>query len=72
MWLSEIAEIIEAKPPMKAPAFIARALIGEHDVSMMTTIRGSSSAKTELGWSPYQRLPYWTQLMLAVRPVSTG
>jgi nucleoside-diphosphate-sugar epimerase len=53
-WLPELARILGAKPPMRVPAWIAKALIGEHGVSLMTKIRGSSNAKAkrELGWEP--------------------
>lgn len=53
-WLPELARAIGAKPPMRLPAWMARPLIGEHGVSMMTQIRGSSNAKAkrELGWQP--------------------
>lgn len=53
-WLPEFARAIGAKPPMRIPAWIARPLIGEHGVSMMTQIRGSSNAKAkrELDWTP--------------------
>ncbi|MEV4775296.1 NAD-dependent epimerase/dehydratase family protein [Microbacterium sp. LWH12-1.2] len=53
-WLPALAEAVGAKPPMRVPAWVAKALIGEHGVSMMTTVRGSSNAKAkrELGWAP--------------------
>ena len=43
------------------PAWVARPLIGEHGVSLMTKIRGSSNAKAkrELGWEP--RYPSWRE-----------
>jgi nucleoside-diphosphate-sugar epimerase len=60
-WLPELARIIGAKPPRHVPAWVARPLIGEHGVSLMTKIRGSSNAKAkrELGWEP--RYPSWRQ-----------
>ena len=60
-WLPELARIAGAKPPMRVPALVARALIGEHGVSMMTEVRGSSNAKAkrELGWEP--RYPSWRE-----------
>ena len=53
-WLPELARIIGAKPPRHVPAWVARPLVGEHGVSLMTKIRGSSNAKAkrELGWEP--------------------
>jgi len=61
VWLPEFARVVGAKPPMRIPAWIARPLIGEHGVSMMTQIRGSSNAKAkrELGWEP--RYPSWRE-----------
>ena len=54
VWLPELARIIGAKPPLRIPAWLARPLLGEHGVSLMTKVRGSSNAKAkrELGWSP--------------------
>lgn len=60
-WLPELARITGARPPLHVPALVARALIGEHGVSMMTEVRGSSNAKAkrELGWEP--RYPSWRE-----------
>jgi 2-alkyl-3-oxoalkanoate reductase len=60
-WLPELARIIGAKPPMHVPALVARPLIGEHGVSLMTKVRGSSNAKAkrELGWE--LRYPSWRE-----------
>ncbi|GAA4371118.1 NAD-dependent epimerase/dehydratase family protein [Agromyces bauzanensis] len=60
-WLPELARAIGAKPPLRIPAWMARPLIGEHGVSMMTQIRGSSNAKAnrELGWKP--AWPTWRE-----------
>ena len=51
-WLPELAAAIGAPPPRHVPAWVARPLIGEHGVLLMTTARGSSNAKAkrELGW----------------------
>lgn len=53
-WLPYLANVLGAKAPMKIPAWLAKPLIGEHGVSMMTKIRGSSNAKAkqELRWKP--------------------
>lgn len=53
-WLPALAEAVGAKPPMRVPAWVARALIGEHGVSVMTKVRGSSNAKAkrDLEWTP--------------------
>ncbi|MQA24887.1 MAG: NAD-dependent epimerase/dehydratase family protein [Micromonosporaceae bacterium] len=52
-WLPYLAQVIGAKPPMRAPAWLVRPMLGEHGVSLMTRIRGSSNAKAkrELGWT---------------------
>ena len=53
-WLPFLAESLEAKPPSKVPVWLAKILIGEAGVSMMTKIRGASNskAKNELKWEP--------------------
>jgi nucleoside-diphosphate-sugar epimerase len=60
-WLPALAEAVGAKPPMHVPAWVARALIGEHGVSLMTKVRGSSNAKAkrELDWTP--AWPSWRE-----------
>jgi len=60
-WLPVLAEAIGAKPPMRVPAWLARYLVGEHGVVLMTEIRGASNAKAkrELGWKP--AYPSWRQ-----------
>jgi nucleoside-diphosphate-sugar epimerase len=54
VWLPELAQMLGAKAPMHVPAFMAKMLIGETGVSMMTQIRGSSNAKAKrvLEWQP--------------------
>ncbi|HEX2403807.1 MAG TPA: NAD(P)-dependent oxidoreductase [Acidimicrobiia bacterium] len=51
-WLPYLAEILGTKRPRRVPVWLARLLVGEPLVSMMTKIRGSSNAKAkrELGW----------------------
>ncbi len=44
-WLPFLAEVLGAKPPRHVPAWLARLLIGEGGVSMMTLSRGGSNAK---------------------------
>src|SRR3954447_4898222 len=60
-WLPTLAEALGAKPPMRVPAVVARLIVGENGVRMMTAIRGSSNAKAkrELGWSP--AYPSWRE-----------
>jgi 2-alkyl-3-oxoalkanoate reductase len=54
VWLPELALILDARPPSYVPEWVARLLVGESGVSMMTRIRGSSNEKARrlLGWSP--------------------
>jgi hypothetical protein len=58
-WLPFLAVVLGAKPPGRLPRWLARPLIGEGGVSMMTRIRGGSSAKSrrEFGWAPIY--PSW-------------
>ncbi|MFJ9387861.1 NAD-dependent epimerase/dehydratase family protein [Nocardioides sp. NPDC101246] len=53
-WIPLLAEEVGGKNPMRLPAWIARPLIGEFGVALMTSVRGSSNAKAkrELGWTP--------------------
>jgi len=53
-WLPYLASLLDAKPPRKIPAWIAKFAIGGGGVSMMTQSRGGSNAKAkrELGWRP--------------------
>jgi 2-alkyl-3-oxoalkanoate reductase len=49
-----LAEQLGGKRPMRLPAWLAKPMIGEFGLALMTTVRGSSNAKTkrELGWTP--------------------
>jgi nucleoside-diphosphate-sugar epimerase len=53
-WLPYLAGIIGAKPPLRVPAWLGRALAGELVAAQMTSVRGSSNekARKELGWEP--------------------
>jgi nucleoside-diphosphate-sugar epimerase len=53
-WLPYLAEQLGGKRPMRLPAWLARPLIGQYGLALMTTVRGSSNAKAkrELGWTP--------------------
>jgi nucleoside-diphosphate-sugar epimerase len=53
-WLPYLAEQFSAKAPMRLPTWLAKPLVGELGVAMMTSVRGSSNAKAkrELGWAP--------------------
>jgi nucleoside-diphosphate-sugar epimerase len=58
-WLPALAQAVRASPPFRVPAWLARPLIGEGGVAMMTQIRGGSNAKArhELDWQPIY--PSW-------------
>jgi nucleoside-diphosphate-sugar epimerase len=60
-WLPELAAALGAKPPRRVPSWLARALIGEAGITMMTRIRGASNAKAkrEFGWE--LRYPSWRE-----------
>ena len=53
-WLPYLAKVVGAKPPLRLPAWLGRALAGEFAVGQMTSSRGSSNekARKELGWEP--------------------
>ena len=53
-WMPYLAEAIGAKPPMRLPAWLAKPMLGEFGLLMMTRQRGCSNAKAkrELGWTP--------------------
>lgn len=61
VWLPYLASALGAKPPLKVPAFVAKLLIGEMGVAMMTQIRGASNAKAkrELNWT--LQYPSWRE-----------
>jgi nucleoside-diphosphate-sugar epimerase len=58
-WLSGMAAALGAKPPRHVPRWLARLLVGEAPVVMMTESRGASNAKAkrDLGWT--LRYPSW-------------
>jgi len=60
-WLPYLADVLGARPPRRVPAWLARLIVGEAAVSMMTKIRGSSNAKAkrELGWK--LEYPTWRE-----------
>lgn len=51
-WLPFLADVLGSKPPRRVPVWLARLLIGDGGISMMTRIRGGSNAKAkdQLGW----------------------
>jgi nucleoside-diphosphate-sugar epimerase len=58
-WIPELAKAVGAKPPRRVPVWLAKPLIGEAGVWLMTKAPGASNAKAkaELGWTP--RYPSW-------------
>jgi 2-alkyl-3-oxoalkanoate reductase len=60
-WLPALAAAVGAKPPRRVPAWLAKPLIGQQGLNMMTTIRGASNAKAkaDLDWSP--TYPTWRE-----------
>jgi hypothetical protein len=53
--------VVSARPPQRVPAWLAKVIIGEGGVSIMTQIRGASNAKAkrQLGWQLLY--PSWRQ-----------
>jgi 2-alkyl-3-oxoalkanoate reductase len=53
-WLTHLAACLQAPPPRHVPVWLARFVVGDVGVSMMTRVRGASNAKArrELGWTP--------------------
>lgn len=58
-WIPELAKAVGAKPPRRVPVWLAKPLIGDAGVWIMTKAHGASNAKAkaELGWTP--RYPSW-------------
>jgi nucleoside-diphosphate-sugar epimerase len=53
IWLPELAKAVGAQAPYRIPVWLARLVVGEVGVSMMTQIRGTANtkAKRELAWA---------------------
>lgn len=60
-WLPELARILGAREPWQIPAWLARWLIGQGGVYLMTRTPGVSNAKAKqfLGWRP--AYPSWRE-----------
>jgi 2-alkyl-3-oxoalkanoate reductase len=60
-WAPAFAEAVDAKKPLRVPAWLARLVAGAGAATMATQLRGASNAKAkhELGWQP--RYPSWRQ-----------
>jgi nucleoside-diphosphate-sugar epimerase len=54
-WLPELAQTLGGPRPRHMPAWLARLLIGEAGLAMMTDVRGASNAKAkrDLDWKPF-------------------
>ena len=59
VWLRELAFLFAAPRPRRMPVWLARFLIGDAGVSLMTEVRGASNAKAKrvLRWQP--QYPSW-------------
>jgi len=53
--LPTLAALLDAKPPLRVPAWLARPLAGSVGIAVMTQQRGAANekAKRELGWQPH-------------------
>lgn len=60
-WLPFLANAVGAKPPRHVPAWLAKLIIGEHGVVMMTQTRGASNAKAKRNLNWQLRYPSWRQ-----------
>ncbi|SKC39491.1 NAD-dependent epimerase/dehydratase family protein [Krasilnikoviella flava] len=60
-WLPYLAEQLGGRRPMRLPAWLARPMLGQLGVAMMTAVRASSNAKArrELAWEP--RFASWRE-----------
>lgn len=58
-WLPALAEALGAAKPLHVPAFIARFLVGEQGIMMMTEIRGASNAKAKRHLQWKLQWPSW-------------
>ena len=60
-WIPALAAAVVAKPPWRLPSWLARPLIGQHGINVMTQARGSANrkAKLELGWT--LQYPSWRE-----------
>ena len=72
-WLPVLAKALGAKPPRRAPRWMARLFAGELAVMMGTESRGASNAKArrELGWTPHY--PTWREgFAVAYASIASG
>lgn len=60
-WLPELARVIAAKPPRHVPTWLARLMLGDAGVAMMTQSRGSSNAKVKRAFDWQLAYPTWRE-----------
>jgi nucleoside-diphosphate-sugar epimerase len=67
-WLPAAARMLGARRPFRIPRFVARMVVGEAGLAMMTQLRGASNAraKRELNWQPVHRS--WRESLMADEP----
>lgn len=60
-WLPELAKALDARPPRRVPAWLARLIAGSFGVQAMLRQQGASNARArrELDWAP--RFPSWRE-----------
>ena len=53
-WLPYLADVMDSKPPMRIPAMLARLILPEHLMVMMSSVRGGSNARFKrlFDWKP--------------------
>jgi nucleoside-diphosphate-sugar epimerase len=58
-WLPAYAAALGAKPPLRAPALLARLVAGRYGVQVMTELRGASNARAKLELGLTLAYPSW-------------
>lgn len=60
-WVPYLAQAVGAKPPRRIPVWLARPILGEMGVAMMTSIRGAANGKAKASFGWRLRYPTWRQ-----------
>jgi nucleoside-diphosphate-sugar epimerase len=60
-WLPELARAVGAKPPRRVPVWLARFIIGDSGVFLMTRVPGASNAKAKRDWDWQLAYPSWRE-----------
>jgi nucleoside-diphosphate-sugar epimerase len=70
-WLPALARSLDARPPRRVPAWLARLVASPATVAMMTEARGASNAKAKaaLDWTP--AWPSWREGFAAIGAAAT-